>query len=63
MKVFVDSDEWYPVHSIDDQRYGTEVELTPEEIQRIQAAVREFNACQAILSAALAIAKEKRRVS
>lgn len=47
MKIRIDSDEWYPVYSVrSDDKYGYEVEATPEQIDRWKAAEEAFSVAQ-----------------
>ena len=46
-KVHIDSDEWYPVYSVeDDGRFGIEVEVTPEQLAKWRRAFADFEAAQ-----------------
>ena len=42
-------DEWYPVYTIEDRHGGYEVDLTDEEIARVNAALAEFKSTQNFL--------------
>ncbi len=46
--VKIDSDEWYPVYSLEPE-YGYEVELTDAEIAQVQAAFTAFDKAQDVL--------------
>jgi len=49
MKVNIDSDEWYPVHYITDSDYGTDCELSDEDISFINEAFADFEKAQGML--------------
>jgi hypothetical protein len=50
MKINIDKNEWYPVYEICSDSYPmVEVQLTEEEIKRINLAEIEFRECQKIL--------------
>jgi hypothetical protein len=57
MKVKIDTDEWYPVYSIDDAGY-TEVEITKEQFYKWENAYVAFKEAQKEMGDAIAIAKE-----
>lgn len=45
MKVFIDSDEWYPVYSFD-MNYGQEVEVSEETLARWKQTMVDFDKMQ-----------------
>lgn len=57
MKVFISSDEWYPVASLDKdlyycdgspRQYGTVIEVSEEELKAYDAVVQEFDRWQKV---------------
>lgn len=53
MKVNIDSDEWYPVHYITDSDYGTDCELSDEDVSFVNKAFEDFTKAQGILYEAI----------
>ena len=57
MKHYIETNEWHPVYSLLDEKYhsseevmyATEVDMPVEVAARIEAAHKEFEACQKIL--------------
>jgi hypothetical protein len=52
MKVYIVTDEWYPVFSVGTElhyTYGNPVEITEEQLDRIERAFKEFNDVQGLL--------------
>lgn len=48
-KRYIDTDEWYPVYSINNEGYGSEAEFTKEELVRIGRVFKEFDEVQDLL--------------
>lgn len=63
VKVYVDSDEWYPVYSVvDSDTYGgIEVEVPQGTLDRWQSVAAEFEDVQNEMEASRDAAKEARR--
>ena len=63
MKVFLDVGERYPVYSMSREKWyvDLEVEIDQELVDRIDAAVSEYEECQDILSELYHAAKEARK--
>lgn len=59
MKVFIETDEWYPVYSISEfeEDYTDPIELTQEQITFIQKATSDFAKAQNIIEKAQDIAR------
>lgn len=53
MKAYIDTDEWYPVHSVKERTTCPAIEVTPETLQRWQRITGEFEAMQKEISEAL----------
>lgn len=52
-KVYIDCDELYPFYSIVQYDYGTEAELTDDEIAHVERVTKEFYEMQDFLAGKL----------
>jgi len=58
MKVYIDSDEWYPVYSVEKSPWGIEVDVPEEVLERWDQVFCQFRNIQSEM-AALVVAAEK----
>jgi len=52
VEAWIDSDEWYPVHTVyrHEELFRVRVELTEQELARAEAALAEFDEVQLLLA-------------
>jgi formate dehydrogenase maturation protein FdhE len=52
-RVKVDADEMYPVYYLTDREYGSDAELTDEEVEKVKQAEVAYNEAQQILQSGI----------